>query len=358
MTQLIYGTGNPAKLDHMRKMLAPLNLNFIGAKETGVALPDVDESGNTPLENARIKALAYYKVLKRPVFACDSGLYIDGLPDSEQPGVHVRMVSCKRLTDDEMVAHYSAIARRLDGKASARYRNAICLVMGDGEIYEHFGEDIASGAFHIVDIPHTKRVEGFPLDSLSARIESGKYYYDEAEARSDSDNGMTHGFQAFFRRVLALYEKTPQSFRDYKVHIDTPAVREILAACVFDSSPEGMAYKISKYQANPDMLFYGYQVNGELVGVCGFEEHESRVEIYHIAARESARGKGVGSAMITALQEKYRKAIEAETDDDAVGFYRKCGFETTAIQKYNVRRWVCVLPAPQVTRKAKEGIKI
>lgn len=75
MTKFVYGTGNPAKLDHMRRMLAPLNLNFIGAKETDITLPDVDESGNTPLENARIKALAYYKALKRPVFACDSGLY-------------------------------------------------------------------------------------------------------------------------------------------------------------------------------------------------------------------------------------------------------------------------------------------
>jgi HAD superfamily hydrolase (TIGR01509 family) len=122
---LIYGTGNPAKLDHMRRILAPMNLGLIGAKETGAVLPDVNESGDKPLENARIKAYAYYEALKRPVFACDSGLYIDGLPDSEQPGVHVRMVGGKRLTDDEMVSHYSAIARRLGGKAIARYLRAM-----------------------------------------------------------------------------------------------------------------------------------------------------------------------------------------------------------------------------------------
>jgi ribosomal protein S18 acetylase RimI-like enzyme len=97
------------------------------------------------------------------------------------------------------------------------------------------------------------------------------------------------------------------------------------------------------------MLFYGYFADDTLVGVCGFEEHESRVEIYHIAVAETARHKGVGGAMITALRKKYCKTIEAETDDDAVDFYRKCGFETTAIQKYNVRRWACVLSAPEVT---------
>jgi inosine/xanthosine triphosphate pyrophosphatase family protein/ferredoxin len=198
----VYGTTNPAKLDHMRKMLAPLNANFIGAKETGIALPDVDESGNTPLENARIKDLAYYEVLKRPVFACDSGLYIDGLPDNEQPGVHVRMVGGKRLTDDEMVAHYATIARRLGGKAVARYRNAICLVMGEGEIYEHFGEDIASNAFYIVETPHTKRVEGFPLDRLSVRMDTGAYYYDDNKNDEADEDSQTKGFQAFFKRVM------------------------------------------------------------------------------------------------------------------------------------------------------------
>lgn len=145
-------------------------------------------------------------------------------------------------------------------------------------------------------------------------------------------------------------------FCEIKNSIETPAVREILAACVFDSSPEGMAHQIAKYQANPDMLLYGYQVDGELLGVCGLEEHESRVEIYHIAARESARKEGVGSAMIIALQKKYGKPIEAETDDDAVGFYRKCGFETTAIQKYNVRRWVCVLPFPSMTDQERQAM--
>ncbi|MDR2505351.1 MAG: hypothetical protein LBD16_04510 [Oscillospiraceae bacterium] len=201
---LVYGTGNPAKLEHMRRMLAPINMNFIGAKEIGAALPDVDESGSTPLENARIKALAYYEALKRPVFACDSGLYIEGLPDSEQPGVHVRMVGGKRLTDDEMIAHYSSIAGRLGGKAIARYKNAVCLVMGDGEVYEHFGADIASGAFYIADTPHPKRVEGFPLDCLSQNIQTGTYYYDGAQNDLTDESAQTNGFQAFFRRAIGL----------------------------------------------------------------------------------------------------------------------------------------------------------
>lgn len=49
-------------------------------------------NGNTPLENARMKALAYYETFRIPVFSCDSGLYFDNVPDEVQPGIHVRNV--------------------------------------------------------------------------------------------------------------------------------------------------------------------------------------------------------------------------------------------------------------------------
>ncbi|MDR0883041.1 MAG: GNAT family N-acetyltransferase [Oscillospiraceae bacterium] len=346
MKTFTYGTGNPAKLDHMRRMLAPLPVNITGAKETGAALPDVDESGNTPPENARIKALAYYEVLRCPVFACDSGLYIDGLPDDEQPGVHVRMVEGRRLTDDEMIAHYAAIAKRLGGKAVARYRNAICLVMDDGEIYAHFGEDIASSAFYIVDTPHAKRVEGFPLDCLSVRMDTGAYYYDNAQDDTLGENSQTRGFQAFFKRVLALYEKSIPPFRDIKSQLDHPIVRQIMSHCVFDGSPAGLDKEAENYRGHTQWQFYGWVENGEIVGVCGFEVHADYVEILHIAVAENARRRGIGGKMVTALWEKYKLTIEAETDDDAVDFYRKTGFETTAIQKYNVQRWTCVKAVP------------
>jgi 8-oxo-dGTP diphosphatase len=206
MTTFVYGTGNPAKLDHMRDMLAPLDVEIIGLKETELTFPEIVESGNTPPENARLKALAYYEVLKRPVFACDTGFYIDGLPENEQPGVHVRRVNGKNLSDDEMTAYYAAIAKRLGGKAVARYRNAICLVMGEGEIYEHSDVDIASSAFYLVDTPHKKRgAEGFPLDCLSVDIASGAYYFDKPDSNSDDSLYMKSGFQAFFKRVLAQH---------------------------------------------------------------------------------------------------------------------------------------------------------
>jgi Xanthosine triphosphate pyrophosphatase len=200
MIKLVYGTGNPAKLTSMRECLAPLSIEVVGLKELGVCISDVDESGSSPIENSRIKALAYYKALKRPVFACDTGLYIDGLTYEEQPGVHVRTVGGQRMSDGEMTAYYAAIAERLGGKVVARYRNAICLVISENEIYEHFGDDISGDAFCLVSKPHPKRVEGFPLDPISVHIESGEYYYWHGD--SGLDTTMNAGFQRFFNNAL------------------------------------------------------------------------------------------------------------------------------------------------------------
>ena len=133
-------------------------------------------------------------------------------------------------------------------------------------------------------------------------------------------------------------------FCDIKNLMDDPGVMGIMAEGVFDNSPDGMDLVKADYGRHGSWQLYGWVVDGDVVGVCGFEEHLDWVEILHIAVVESARGLGVGRKMIGALVKQYKKAIEAETDDDAVDFYRKCGFEVTAIRKYDVQRWVCVLP--------------
>ena len=79
--KLLYGTGNPAKLSSMKKKLKKIEIELIELKDLDCEIPDVPETGKTPLENARQKALAYYHTFHIPVFSCDSGLYFDGIPE-------------------------------------------------------------------------------------------------------------------------------------------------------------------------------------------------------------------------------------------------------------------------------------
>ena len=99
--KLLYGTGNLAKLSAMRNRLEQLDIELIGLNDLraeGKIIPEVIEDGNTPLENARLKAMVYYEAFQIPVFSCDSGLYFDNVPDEVQPGVHIIGVRWKAVS--------------------------------------------------------------------------------------------------------------------------------------------------------------------------------------------------------------------------------------------------------------------
>jgi len=200
--KLIYGTTNKARIDFMKRRVEPLGIEVLSLTNVDTPTLDIAENGSNPLENAKIKALAYYEALKTPVFSCDSGLYIDGLDDSRQPGINIRGQD-DYMDDDKAVHYYSALAAELGGSMTARYKNAIVLVMNEKTIYEYMGEDIASEPFLMVSKPHKNGViaKGFPLDCLSVQIESGKYYYD-IEGYIDKYLNVHDGFAAFFKRVM------------------------------------------------------------------------------------------------------------------------------------------------------------
>ena len=118
--KILYGTTNKAKLAAMKNALKNFDIELIGLSEMESKIPQINESGTTPLENAEIKAKTYYKAFGIPVFSCDSGLYFDELQECEQPGLYIRRVGGKELTDDEMVSHYSALAQKYGGKITGR----------------------------------------------------------------------------------------------------------------------------------------------------------------------------------------------------------------------------------------------
>ena len=208
--ELIYGTGNPAKVQVMKRSLAGLPIKLLSLTEAAekyhVALPEVEENGTTPLENAALKAHTYYECFRRPVFSCDSGLYLweaeSGvpLPEKEQPGIHVRGRGKERLSDEELLFRYTGLVKKY-GRILARYKNGICFVKDREHIYESMEEALWGDAFFLTDVPHKRRVPGFPLDSISLDIRTGKYYYD-LEGEAQDDVAAERGFGQFFAKYL------------------------------------------------------------------------------------------------------------------------------------------------------------
>ena len=71
-------------------------------------------------------------------------------------------------------------------------------------------------------------------------------------------------------------------------------------------------------------------------------------ELIGIAVSDNARCKGIGKQLIqSVIESENLESVKAQTDDDSIGFYRKCGFtEEKLVKEYSdgeVVRYNCVL---------------
>lgn len=82
--KLLIATHNQGKLDEMAQLLAPFGIAVVGAAEMG--LPEPDETEDTFVGNARIKAHAAAQATGLPALSDDSGIEIDALNGA--PGVY------------------------------------------------------------------------------------------------------------------------------------------------------------------------------------------------------------------------------------------------------------------------------
>lgn len=71
-------------------------------------------------------------------------------------------------------------------------------------------------------------------------------------------------------------------------------------------------------------------VDGDVVGFAAYEKLPDRLELHYLSVSEDARGAGLGTRLIDALcRTAPSSPLVAETDDDAVGFYRALDFTVT-----------------------------
>jgi XTP/dITP diphosphohydrolase len=85
VSDLLLASQNPGKLNEMRLLVAGLPFRVVGPSELGIHEAP-DEYGETFLENATIKALAYARLSGHLTVADDSGLSVDAL--GGEPGLY------------------------------------------------------------------------------------------------------------------------------------------------------------------------------------------------------------------------------------------------------------------------------
>jgi len=85
MSTIVLATQNPGKVDELRALLGGSQIHVLGLNELGESFSEPDETGETFIDNATIKAVTYAKATGRVCLADDSGLEIDALDG--RPGV-------------------------------------------------------------------------------------------------------------------------------------------------------------------------------------------------------------------------------------------------------------------------------
>lgn len=188
--KVLFATTNKAKVGKYKEALKERGIELISINDLNFKL-DIDENGENAIENAYIKAKAYYESTKIPTIGMDNCLFIEELPEEKQPGTHVRRVNGKELTDEEMIEYYTNLVKEYGGKLTAKW--VYGMVICDGQGRKEYSWSKSN--FYLIDKPCEKRNPGYPLDSISVMPENNQYWLEltneqkkESKEKSNTDD--------------------------------------------------------------------------------------------------------------------------------------------------------------------------
>ena len=136
--RLLVATHNKGKLAEISEILAPFGVSVVGAGE--MDLPEPEETEDTFVGNARIKAHAAAKATGLPALSDDSGITIDALDGA--PGVYTADWAETGNGRDFMMAmtraHNEITAKGPDAPRTAQFRCTLVIAWPDGhdEVFE------------------------------------------------------------------------------------------------------------------------------------------------------------------------------------------------------------------------------
>lgn len=140
-----------------------------------------------------------------------------------------------------------------------------------------------------------------------------------------------------------MVAKMPQ-YHTSQVPITT--IRQLLSYALGSPHLEKVERVLDQYSQSSAVLYVAIRADDEPLGIVGFREHSGLGEILHIAVEAPYRNQGIASEMLDRLIALHGlREIVAETDAEAIGFYRRYGFETSSLgEKYpGIERFHCHL---------------
>ena len=184
--KVVAATGNRHKLKEFREIFP--DWDIVSEKEAGFS-GEVEETGETFLENALLKARAVCCATGQPALADDSGIVVDALGGA--PGVH-----SARYSGGDDADNRALLLQNMQNAANrdAHFTSAIALVFPDGR------EVTAEGSTFGTILREERGSSGFGYDCLFYSSDLKKSF---GEATDEEKNSVSHRGRA----LAALREK-------------------------------------------------------------------------------------------------------------------------------------------------------
>ena len=189
--KLVLASANPDKAAEIRSILGAA-LGDLDLTPRPASVPDVDETGTTLVENARLKAEAIAAATGEAAVADDTGLVVDALGGA--PGVWSARFAGEDATYADNVAKLLAeLAGVAPDRRTARFETVALVRWPDGR------EVAATGAVEGVIASEARGDGGFGYDPVFVPAEGGGRTF--AELTPDEKHALSHRGRAF--RALA-----------------------------------------------------------------------------------------------------------------------------------------------------------
>jgi XTP/dITP diphosphohydrolase len=199
VTRLVLATANPDKAREIREVVeaAGLTLDLVPRPAD---VPDIDETADTLVGNARLKAEALRDATGLPALGDDTGLEVDALGGA--PGVRTARFAGEHATYADNVAKLLAdVAAVHRASRTARFRTVVVVAWPDGT------ETVADGTVEGVITDEPRGDGGFGYDPVFAPAGGkGRTF---AELSPEQKHAISHRGRALRALTARLREAGP-----------------------------------------------------------------------------------------------------------------------------------------------------
>jgi XTP/dITP diphosphohydrolase len=195
--RILIATHNAGKLEEMGQLFAPLGVSVVGAAEMN--LPEPEETENTFVGNARIKAHAAAKATGLPALADDSGIEVEALDNA--PGVYTADWAETPNGRDFVMAmtktHEMLEAKNAPHPRRARFCATLVLAWPDGH------DEVFAGRANGTLVWPMRGALGHGYDPI---FQPDGHDITFAEMDADAKNAISHRADAFAKLIAGCFD--------------------------------------------------------------------------------------------------------------------------------------------------------